>query len=219
MNTIRLAIASVVLSLPLSCHAINFKGINLATLSNWFSSTTFYVGAYQGYGNVNDMQHNDGQGAIGRLTFGMNAYQSKPLTIGLELGLQNGRTMRHASASNDPSADFDLPIQTTLNPIEDILLSFRVPLLCNFYGMLKGGFAYRQLQFYAGDYVDSLNQMSGEFQAGLGYDLTARTRIVLYYQGIYANGGVSYIQNKNGNVSVSNIPTQQAGFLGFEILL
>jgi hypothetical protein len=217
MNKKLLAIASVVLLLPLQSNAMTY--INLSTLSNWFSSLNFYVGAYQGYGYVSDMEHNDGQGAMGRLAFGVDVFRCKPLTIALELGLQNGRTMRHEPAANDPYAQFDLPIQTTLNPVDDLLLSFRIPFPCSFYGILKGGIAFRQVQFYNDDYVDSLNQVSGEFQAGVGYDLTSRTRLVLYYQGIYADGGTSYTQHSNGKVTVSNIPTQQAAFLGFEILL
>ncbi len=216
-----LAIASLavsLLSLPLSANAMDYKGMSSPVQSFW-SPLNFYIGAYQGYGNVNNMLHNDGQGAIGRLVFGMDFYTWNPVTFGLELGLQNGRTMRHAPAFNDPDADVDLPIQTTLNPVEDLLVSARIPIACQFYGILKGGMAYRQLQFHDGDFVSSLNQVSGEFQAGLGYNLTSRARVVVYYQGIYANGGVKYTQHSDETVSVSNIPTQQAGFLGFEITL
>lgn len=219
MNQKFLAIACISLFLPLNSNAMNFKQVNFSKVNEWFSSTSFYIGAYQGYGYVSDMQHNDGQGAIGRLVFGMDVYKCNPLIIALELGLQNGRTMRHDPASNDVDADIDLPIQTTLNPVSDLMLSFRIPLPCRFYGILKGGLAYRQLQFYDDDYVDSINQLGGEFQAGFGYDLTESSRVVLYYQGIYADGGTSFTQHNNGKVSVSNIPTQQAGFLGFEILL
>jgi hypothetical protein len=212
-----LAIASLAL-LPLYANAMDYKGMN-STAQPWWSPENLYIGASQGYGNMNNMLHNDGQGAIGRLVFGLDVYTMNPVTFALELGLQNGRTMRHAPASNDPTADLDLPIQTTLNPVDDLLLSVRIPIACQFYGMLKGGMAYRQLQFHDGDFVSSLNQISGEFQAGIGYELTKHTRLIVYYQGIYANGDVSYTQNSNGYVNVSNIPTQQAGFIGFEISL
>ena len=79
--------------------------------------------------------------------------------------------------------------------------------------------AYRQLQFLDGDFVSSLQQVSGEFQAGIGYVLTKHARVTLYYQGIYANGDVKYTQDNTGYVKVSHIPTQHAGFLGLEISL
>lgn len=205
-------LACLLCSLPV--FAMNdYKG----ETTNWWSPSKLYIGAYQGYGNVNNMLHNDGQGAIGRLVFGMDVYTWNSATFALELGLQNGRTMRHAPAHNDPDAEVDLPIQTTLNPVEDLMASARFPINCSkFYGILKGGIAYRQLQFYDGDFVNSLNQISGELQVGIGYNLTTHARVVAYYQGIYANGGVRYAQNDEGTVHVSNIPTQQAGFLGFE---
>lgn len=208
MNKKLLVIAGLVLSLPFTANAMDNK---------YHTLPSFYLGAYQGYGTVNNMLHNDGQGAIGRLVFGVDVYTWNLVTLSLELGLQNGITMRHAPAYHDPDADVDLPIQTTLNPVDDLLLSVRFPVGCQgFSGILKGGIAYRQLRFNEGDYVNSLNQISGEFQAGVGYDLTSHVRAVVYYQGIYANGSVSYNQNSTGYVHVSNIPTQQAGFLGFE---
>ena len=212
-----LALASLAITLPLCSHAMDYKGMG-APAQAW-SPSQFYIGAYQGYGKVNDMLDHDGRGAIGRLVFGVDAYTWSPATIGLELGLQNGKTMRHAPAINDPDADVDLPIETTLNPVLDLLLSVRVPIFCNFYGIVKGGMAYRELQFYDGDFVDSKDQVSGEIQVGVGYDLTSRARVVAYYQRIFANGSVHYTENNDETVSVSNIPTQQAGFLGFEISL
>lgn len=177
-----------------------------------------FIGAYEGYSHVNNMLHNDGQFATGRLVFGMDVYSYQAATFDLELGLQNGKTMRHAPANNDPDFDVDSPIQTTLNPVLDLLVGMRLPAPweCRLYGMVKAGIAYRQLQFLEADYVSSINQVSGELQAGVGYQLTNQARVVLYYQGIYANGNVSYTQNNESLVSVSNIPTQQAGFLGFE---
>jgi hypothetical protein len=216
MKRTLLAIASLALSLPLCANATDYKG--MAPTQSWLPSN-MYIGASQGYGNVNDMLHNDGQGAIGRLTFGVDVYDWNPAAISLELGLQNGRTMRHSPASNDPDFDIDLPIDTTLNPVNDLLLSVRFPITCQFYGVVKGGIAYRRFQFENGDYVNNLNQVSGEFQAGVGYEVTNHARLALYYQGIYANGKVNFTQNSDGFVHVSNIPTQQAGFLGLEITL
>jgi hypothetical protein len=215
-----LAIASLVLVLPLCNHALAQS--NKPMESGQTLSSRFYIGAYQGYGVVNNMLHNDGQSALGRLMFGYKAYsyewENRDGSIGLELGLQNGKTMRHSPASNDPTGGVDLPIQTTHNPVLDLLAAFNKQFTpCyGYFGMLKAGIAYRQLQFPGGNYVSSINQVSPEFQVGVGYMLTKSTRVVIYYQGIYADGHVSYRAHPDTLISVSNIPTQQAGFLGFE---
>lgn len=211
-----LALASLALSLPLYANAMDYKGMSSP---NQWSPSNLYVGAYQGYGSVNDMLHNDGQGAIGRLVFGLDVYTWSPAIFSLELGLQNGKTMRHAPADNDPDAAVDLPIELTLSPVNDLLLSVRIPFSCPFSVILKGGIAYRKLEVDNGDYVNTKNQVSGEFQAGLGYDVNNHVRVAAYYQGIYASGKVNFNWNSDGSVHVSNLPTQQAGFLGLELSL
>ena len=220
-----LAIASLVLALPFTnAMASDYKG-TIESSGTWWSPSRLYIGAYQGYGEVDGMLHNDGQSAIGRLVFGLDAYSYQwgdwTANFGGELGLQSGKTMRHAPAENDPDAEVDIPIQTTLNPVLDLLFVLKLHCMpySPFYGILKGGVAYRQLRFLDGDFVSSSNQGSGEFQAGIGYELTPNARIVAYYQGIYANGKVQYIQRPDTTVYVTNIPTQQAGFLGLEFAL
>lgn len=185
-------------------------------------SSNFYIGASAGYGVVNNMLSNDGQSPIGRLTLGYKFYcyqwNNYYGNINVELGVQNGKTMRHAPAFNDPTSDLDLPIVTTLNPVLDLLLGFNLQLSpqSNFYGILKVGAAYRQLQFIFGNFINGKDQFSPEVQLGLGYTLSQHSRITVYYQGIYADGNVGYQGNADGQVSVNNIPTQQAGFVGFE---
>jgi hypothetical protein len=223
MKTKLLAVVSLIIMLPL-CN-IAMAHSNELTMNSQTPSSRFYIGTYMGYGVVNNMLHNDGQSAIGRLTFGYKAlayeWSKRDANINVELGLQNGKTMRHAPANSDPTNNVDLPIQTTLNPVLDLLVAFNTQFApeCDFSGFLKAGIAYRELQFPDGNYVSSINQVSPEIQAGLGYMLTKRTRIVIYYQGIYADGHVTYRANPNVLVTVSNIPTQQAGFLGFEFAI
>jgi hypothetical protein len=62
---------------------------------------------------------------------------------------------------------------------------------------------------------DTLGKVNGEFQGGLGYDITDHMRVSVMYQGIYntSNAGISI--DSVGDVSISQIPTQQAGLLGF----
>lgn len=224
MKKTLLALASVVLALPALSNAMDYKATE-SPVQSWVSPSRLYVGAYQGYGAMNDMLHDDGDFAMGRLVFGLDAYDlqlfNQVTTLGLELGLQNGKTMRHAPAENDPDASVDLPIETTLDPVFDLMLNVRVHIPCDYpvFVFAKGGVAFRKLGFPNGDFVHDINQASGEFQAGIGYDLTPKVRVVAYYQGIYANGDVHYNQNSDGTVHVTNIPTQQAGFWGFEFSL
>jgi hypothetical protein len=204
--------------------------ISLISCNNSFANSMmepvslsgFYVGGSIGYANINNMLNNDGQTPMGRFSLGYDAYcfgwNGAYGNLNMELGIQNGKLMRHSPAFNDPTGDVDLPIQTTLNPVLDLLVGIKMGFApdCGFYGFIKGGAAYRQLQFPNGNFVNSINQISGEAQAGVGFMFSRHTRILAYYQGIYANGNVNYVGHENGWVSVTNIPTQQAGFLGFE---
>ncbi len=216
--TIALAIMPLLLCSTASAHG-NAAGYMAPQLSG------FYIGAYQGYGVVNNMLHNDGQFPMARLSFGYKAYcyqwNDHFGSINLELGIQNGKTMRHLPAYNDPTADVDLPIVSNLDPVLDLLVGFNLQISpdSGIFGLLKVGMAYRQLQFPNGNFVSSLDQVSPEVQAGFGIMLSERARLVIYYQGIYADGNVHYKGHDDGTVRVSNIPTQQAGFLGFEIAI
>ena len=127
-----LAIAILTLGSPLCANAYTMPMPEAPSLANWWSPSRLYIGAYMGYGSVNNMLHTDGQSAIGRLAFGVDGYNVRyrnyGADLGLELGLQNGKTMRHAPAENDPDADVDIPIQTTLNPVTRSLVHGQVPL-------------------------------------------------------------------------------------------
>jgi len=91
--------------------------------------------------------------------------------------------------------------------------------------ILKGGIAYRQLQLNGiSSTKDSLSKVNGEFQAGLGYQLTEHAQLTAMYQGIYSssNAGVQFNSTDNlglmnvGYISVAQIPTQNSGFLGID---
>lgn len=84
--------------------------------------------------------------------------------------------------------------------------------------ILKGGIAYRQLQLNdrTSTYNDYLNKINGEFQAGLGVNITKHVMLNAFYQGIYSNNNANVYLDSAGNTPISHIPTQQAGFLGVE---
>ncbi len=196
--------------------ALQYK--EAAPIQEW--RPLLHVGAYGGYGVVNGAYKNDGQTAQARLTLGISAFTYKNLLIGAELGIQSGNTMRLKASSAIISASGDLPIQSTLKPLLDLLITLKTQLVADrpLFGIAKGGIAYRQLQLNdRTSSSDSLQKINGELQIGLGYNLTQQLMLTAFYQGIYANGsaGVS-IDASGDNTYIKHIPTQQAGFLGLE---
>lgn len=184
------------------------------------SSPNFYVGGYGGYGNVSGGYNNDGNVAQGRFTLGIHAIQYKQWTLGGEAGIQSGNTMRLATSPTVIDSTTDLLPQATLKPFLDLLLTVKGPFYSDnpFYYILKGGIAYRQLQLEdrTSTYGDALNKVAGEFQAGLGVNITEHVSFNAFYQGIYSNNNAGVYLDSAGNTPIANIPTQQGGFLGVE---
>ncbi len=197
---------------------------NISTINNFFIAKQWLplhlsVGVYGGYGASSGAYQQDGQATQGRLAFGLSTPQNNNLSLGAEAGVQSGNTMRlYASPALITTAG-GLPIQSTLKPFVDFLLTARGKILPNapLYAMLKGGIAYRQLTLDdRTSSQDGLRQVNGEFQAGLAYSLTDRATVTAFYQGIYAGNNAGLNLDSAGNVTISRIPTQQAGFLGVE---
>jgi hypothetical protein len=186
---------------------------------SWLTSR-LYMGASGGYGNISGAYENDGNFAQDRLSLGLQVWQYQSILFGAELAVQSGKTMRLDASSAIIAASGGLPIQATLNPFVDLLVSAksqltqRLPL----YGIVKGGIAFRQMQLNdRSSSKDYLQKVNGELQLGLGYKLTDHAMLTAYYQGIYSDNsaGVS-IDAAGDNTYISQIPTQQAGFLGVE---
>jgi hypothetical protein len=186
---------------------------------SWLASH-LYMGAYGGYGAMSGAEENDGNFAQGRLALGLNLYQYQPAMFGLEIGVQSGNTMRLQVSDAVLAALGGLPVQVTLQPFVDLLatvkcqISQRYPIIA----FLKGGIAYRQMHF--NDRIsssDSLQQVNGEVQVGLGYQVTRNATLSAFYQGIYSNNSANVTLDAAAeNTFISQIPTQQAGFLGIE---
>jgi len=190
------------------------KPIVEATTPAWLS-----MGAYGGYGNVNGGYKNDGQVTQGRLTLGAHAADYKFLSFGVEAGVQSGNDMRLSARSSVISTAGGLPIQSTLKPLVDLLITVKGQLSTDYplVGILKGGIAYRQLQLNdRSSSQDGLRKVNGELQVGLGYNVTRHAMLTVFYQGIYAGGNAGVSINSVGDVTLTRIPTQQAGFLGLE---
>lgn len=181
--------------------------------------TGIYAGAFGGYGVVSGAYKQDGNVAQGRLTLGMHAVNYNLLMLGAELGLQSGNSMRLHASPSVLLGGGGLPIQSTLKPLVDALVTVNYQFSPNspLFVLLKGGIAYRQLELEdRSSGQDSLNKVNGEFQGGLGYQLTEQVLISAFYQGIYSSSDARVALNSIGDTTISQIPTQQAGFLGFE---
>lgn len=184
------------------------------------------IGAYGGYGHVDGGYKQDGNVAQGRLALGLhvkeyNVKHLNALSLGVEAGVQSGNTMRLSANQVIIDNAGGLPVQAVLKPMIDALVTVKGhfnPTLPFSY-IFKGGIAYRQLQFENRvSSHDTLNKVNGEFQAGLGYSVTDHVTLTALYQGIYSTNQADVQPNSVGDLTVSNIPTQQAGFLGVEYL-
>lgn len=205
----------------LSCSALATAG----TMGETPKLPAFYIGAFGGYGQI-DGTLQGGDFSQARLSLGIRAPQAyKNVLLGAEIAVQSGNTMQLYATDEVIALAGDLPIQATLKPLLDILATAKLPLYSSFDLILKGGIAYRQLQLNSvSSPQDSLSKVNGEFQAGLSYPLSEHAQLTAMYQGIYStsNANVQFTSTSVsnffslGDVSISNIPTQQAGFLGIE---
>ena len=183
------------------------------------SVSSLYIGAFGGYGIINGAYKQDGNFAQGMLTLGVRAVEYRHFSFGIEGGVQSGNNLRLYASPAIIETSGGLPIQGTLKPILDFLVTVKRPLPT--YQpvslILKGGIAYRQLQFADRTSTqDTLSRVNGEFQGGLGYQITDQAMLTAFYQGIYSarNAGINI--NSAEETIMSAIPTQQAGFLGVE---
>ena len=207
-----LGISFLIFALPAS--AMNLPNYKDEMPHNVFPFTP-YMGVYTGYGAIDNMLNGDGQTAIQRLAIGVDSFSWWRVNVGFELGVQTGNTMRHSSV---PLLG-DEPIQLTLKPVLDLLVTARVkPIPCSgTYIFAKGGAAYRRMQINDRTNIPSLHKWNGEFQVGAGYEFTPKARVSAFYQGIFAKDCACVKVNPitlRGNLK--GIPTQEAAFVGFE---
>jgi hypothetical protein len=200
-------------SLPVFAHTSS------KSASVWWSPSRISVGAYGGYGNVSGAYKQDGQVTQGRLALGLRVAEYKSLSFGAEAGVQSGNTMRLYPSDTFIAATGGLPVQSTLKPLLDILVTMKGQLFPGhrLFGTLKAGAAYRQLVFDDRSSTrDGLRKVNGELQAGLAFNLTNHATLTAFYQGIYSGANAGLAINSVGDVTISRIPTQHAGFLGLE---
>jgi len=187
----------------------------------------YYIDAFIGYGSIDGANGSDGQYAQGRLALALDVYQWQICSAGLELGLQSGKTLRLDVDENMVETTGGLNWQATLNPFLDFLATAKlgIPVRIPTFALFKIGASYRQLQLNdRSSSEDYVSQVSPEIQVGLSIQLTRNAALQLIYQGIYSGDSASpelRVDRTTNDIEsiITNIPTQQAGFIGFEIIL
>ncbi len=160
---------------------------------------TNYNDAYKGGPSADELAQSaigDGQTPVGRFAIGWYVGNVKSADIGLELGLQSGNTMRIDVAQTTLNIMGGLPIQTTVKPMLDLLVTAtwqplqRAPV----FAIIKGGIAYRRMQVNDRVTVNDLSEVAFEAQAGLGVHVIDAVNLSLTYQGIF-DGNLEYTVN------------------------
>ncbi len=195
-----IAICCIILSYPTA-----------AAMATTPTSHLWSVIASLGYTNYQNMYLNDGQTAVGRVAIGRELFTKQQTLFGLELGLQNGNSMRVGASQATLNKLGGLPIQSTVKPMLDLLLTAKTATFSTIpiFGQLKGGVAYRRWQFENRTSVNDISNLAAEIQVGVGVPLNPTTSLSLLYQGIYGGSPNFTANSADGTGHVSTIPVQQ----------
>jgi len=162
----------------------------------------------------------DGQSTLGRLSLNTQYIASNFFALGLEAGVQNGNTMR----LDIPKPTLDLlggePVTVIVKPMVDLLLTAEVTPFddVGFFGFIKGGVAYRQLQVDRNE-VNDLSKTSPELQAGIGYKINDNLALHMEYQQIFGNNPYYQVNELSEAATIANIPTQKAVLIGLTLII
>lgn len=162
----------------------------------------------------------DGQSTLGRLSLNAQYNASDFFALGLEAGVQNGNTMR----LDIPKTTLDLlggePVSIIVKPMVDLLVTAQITPFedVGFFGFLKGGVAYRQLQVDRNE-VNDLSKTSPELQMGVGYKINDNLAFHLEYQHVFGNNPYYQVNELNETATIANIPTQKAVLIGLTLII
>ncbi len=185
------------------------QAANEGKVSPWKIEADLGQAYYSGAAN------RDGNTALGRLSFGRDLFFTPIGTLGLEIGVQSGNTMRLNMSKEVVNALGGVPIDVQIKPTLDVLIDFQSkqlnPLPLNLW--LKGGIAYRSLRVDR----ESINDILGyspEFQAGIGYRINTQTTLNLGYQMILGKTPHLSINTELETGVLTHILLQQAILMG-----
>ncbi|HHU0103065.1 TPA: hypothetical protein ACT9NQ_000781 [Legionella pneumophila] len=202
-------IAAALLSAPIANANSCFDCSGFRWGLSGSTGATYYHDAYA----------HDGQSILGRLSVNLQYEASESLRPGLELGVQNGNTMRLDTPKPIRDALGGEPVEILIKPMLDVLLTLQMFPFDNpgLFGFVKGGLAYRQLQVDRNE-VNDLAKTSPELQVGLGYGMTDNSAFFVGYQRVFGHHPNYQINPATETGYLEAIPDQDSLLLGLSIV-
>jgi hypothetical protein len=181
------------------------------------------VTASLGYTSFDSGTDGTGQTPIGRLGIGKEFCDIGQSSVGAEIGVQNGNTMRLFIPQDvlDSLGDGGLPVTARVTPMLDLLGTLRVSFSADspVFGAAKVGIAYRRLYVLDRSTINNKYQFAGEIQVGAGVGITDSSTLSLLYQGVYG-GSLGFTADATvGTGNITNIPVQNGLLLSLNITL
>lgn len=208
MNNIKLLIVSALF-------------IQAANANNCFDCNGLHLGVSGSIGATNYQQAyaNDGQSILGRLSLNAQYDVTESLNVGLEIGVQNGNTMR----LDIPKPELDMlggePVTVVIKPLLDVLGALKVTPFDNpgLFGFIKGGIAFRQLQVNRNE-VNNLTKISPELQVGIGYGVKDNSSLFLGFQHVFGSNPNYQVNPLTETGYIEGLPSQDSILMGLTIL-
>ncbi len=188
--------------------------------ADWFDAIpSWSFSGAMGITTVDNMLKNEGESAIGRISIQKYITTSDVLDMGLELSLQNGNTMKMDIPQYLLDKVGGLPIELTLKPTIDLLISAKINNLLtdDIFLYAKAGVAYRRAQVDRIT-VNNLSVYHPEAQIGLGYLLNDKLNLFLGYQHIFGKDPAFSVNDETETASIKNIPSQKSILFGVSFL-
>lgn len=196
---------------------------SFASAENWIVDDTYGLNPWTITGSIGGSQtsgmfRQDGQSAVGRLSFGITLYPMETMQLGFELGLQSGNQMRLFIPKDDLEILGGVAVQGTINPMVDALLTARIPISNTLPVtlLLKAGGVYRQMRMDRAE-VNDLSKFNFEAQAGCEFKLSEHLAVVAAYQQIFGGNVNVQIDPMTATGHIQNIPTSRAVLIGLSV--
>lgn len=180
----------------------------------------FGISASLGFTQYSSAYKQDGNSTLGRLSLDTRYILSDFSSLALEVGIQNGNTMRLPISQVELDELGGEPVTVSIKPSVDALLAAYISPWddSGFFAVVKGGIAYRQLQVDRNE-VRDFAKTSPELQAGLGYFFNDNLGLHLLYEHIFGGNPNYQINRILQTAAINNIPSQNSLYLGITLLI
>ncbi|MDX2346001.1 MAG: hypothetical protein QNK11_03915 [Legionella sp.] len=213
----------LLLSGLLSCTAFaGTMGIMPPPPMPMIESHPWSVTASLGYTSFNSGTAGTGQTPIGRFAIGKSFCDIGQSSIGAELGVQNGNTMRlFIPQSTLDNLGTGLAVSATVTPMLDLLGTLRTSFSASspVFSDLKLGVAYRRLYVQSRSDINNKFQFAGEVQAGFGVAIADTSTLSILYQGVYGSSLGFTADSVSATGQIKNIPVQNGLLISLNITL